>query len=306
MLVGAVVAGLLVMVLMMVFRPRPDTSSQAAAAPASTTALVDRSMAMAPAGVSTQVATTSQAGDARLQIESAPPAAPLPRSDLAGAAQPVAHSAVAVTPRQATPAAQAGTTVIDRAPAAASPAQPAPGPAVAANTSAPDPGAVTAAPVASLPSSPLAAAPQLALARPVPAVVAPPAMSASTLAAAGPSSDIAAAARRRRDEQVDAAEAAMRRGDHAGAIELLTPLANAGLTRAQALLGRTYEERGGRTPNNFEAYIWYSVAARGGESGASTLKDRVAGRLQPAEIRQAEQIIERWKPRISPGSAIAQ
>jgi hypothetical protein len=113
------------------------------------------------------------------------------------------------------------------------------------------------------------------------------------------------AARRRRDEQLDSAEAAMRRGDHRAAADLLAPWAAAGAARAQLLLGRVHEERGGRLTNHFEAYIWYAIAARAGEPGAAALKERAAARLQPAEIRQAEQVIERWKPRPAATSTTA-
>jgi len=104
-------------------------------------------------------------------------------------------------------------------------------------------------------------------------------------------------ARSVRDEQLAAAEDAWRRGDQAAAAELLAPLATAGVPRAQAMLGRVHEARAGQQPNYFEAYVWFSIAARGGEPGAASLKDKVASKLQPAEIRQAEQIVERWKPR---------
>jgi TPR repeat protein len=98
-----------------------------------------------------------------------------------------------------------------------------------------------------------------------------------------------------RDEQLAAAEAALRRGDQAVAAELLAPLAAAGVSRAQAMLGRMHEARAGR-PNYFEAYVWYGMATRAGEPGASAQKDRVARELQPAEIEQAERVIKRWKP----------
>jgi hypothetical protein len=42
------------------------------------------------------------------------------------------------------------------------------------------------------------------------------------------------------------------------------------------------------------------MAARGGEPGAQAMKERVAARLQPAEIRQAEKLVEHWKPRPEP------
>ncbi|MEO8524626.1 MAG: protein kinase [Caldimonas sp.] len=103
---------------------------------------------------------------------------------------------------------------------------------------------------------------------------------------------------RRRDEQLDAADAALRRGDSGAAAQILAPLAAAGVTRAQAMLGRTQEARTGSQRSDFEAYVWYGVAARGGEPGAQSMKDKVAARLQPAEIRQAEKIVEHWKPRV--------
>ena len=109
-------------------------------------------------------------------------------------------------------------------------------------------------------------------------------------------------ARAARDEQIDAAEAALRRGDHAVAAQLLAPWAAAGVPRAQALLGRVKEGRPGKERSDFEAYVWYSIAARGGDSAAAALRDAVAARLQTAEIRQAEQAIERWRPRPEPAA----
>jgi hypothetical protein len=116
---------------------------------------------------------------------------------------------------------------------------------------------------------------------------------ATTLAATAP---LLTSASRRRDDQLDAGDAALRRGDASGAAEIAAPWAAAGVARAQTLLGRAQEARS-REHTDFEAYVWYSIAARGGEPGAQALKDNVAGRLQPAEIRQANQIVERWKPR---------
>jgi len=108
-------------------------------------------------------------------------------------------------------------------------------------------------------------------------------------------------ARSARDEQIDAGEAALRRGDSANAAQLLAPWAAAGVPRAQALLGRAQEARSGGQ-QNFEAYVWYGIAARGGLSEAQVLRDKVGARLQPAEIRQAEQIIDHFKPRAEPTS----
>ncbi|MGZ5217483.1 MAG: hypothetical protein ACXWKD_15405, partial [Caldimonas sp.] len=96
--------------------------------------------------------------------------------------------------------------------------------------------------------------------------------------------------------------AALRRGEPAAAAKILAPLAAAGVAKAQTLLGRSQEARAGGQRNDFEAYVWYGIAARSGEPGAQGLKDKVAAKLQPAEIRQADRIVEGWKPRVEAAS----
>jgi hypothetical protein len=109
-----------------------------------------------------------------------------------------------------------------------------------------------------------------------------------------------AAPRSNREEQIDSAEAALRRGDHAAAAQILAPWAAAGSTRAQLLMGRIQEGRPGRQQSDFEAYVWYGVAARNGDAAAAALRDKVAQRLQPAEVQQAARIVDRWRPRAEP------
>ena len=154
---------------------------------------------------------------------------------------------------------------------------------------------------------------------PVPAIVRPTTSGADAPApapvatTAPPSTSVAApipqpaprettAARSPRDEAIDAAEATLRRGDPATAAQMLAPLAAAGASRAQALLGRAQEARPSGQQNDFEAYVWYGIAARNGQADAQSQRERVGAKLQPAEIRQADQIIERWKPRVEPAS----
>lgn len=107
-----------------------------------------------------------------------------------------------------------------------------------------------------------------------------------------------------RDDQLEAADLALRRGDTTAATELLAPWAAAGVPRAQVMLGRAHEGRGGRQQSDFEAYVWYSMAARSGEPGAQALREKVAVKLQPAEIRQADHLIESWKPRAEPTASV--
>jgi hypothetical protein len=100
--------------------------------------------------------------------------------------------------------------------------------------------------------------------------------------------------------QIEAAELALRRGDAAAAVQIATPWAWAGVPRAQAVLGQARALRTGQQQSPFEAYVWLRLAERGGEPDAHALSDKVAVRLQPADIRQAEAIVQSWKPRPAP------
>jgi TPR repeat protein len=52
----------------------------------------------------------------------------------------------------------------------------------------------------------------------------------------------------------------------------------------------------GVTKNYNQAYIWYSLAVRGGSTTAPANRDRAARELQPAEIQQANSLIQNWRP----------
>ena len=137
-----------------------------------------------------------------------------------------------------------------------------------------------------------------------PALPVAPLATSTTLAVAAPAPlPTPSPAARRRDEQLDAAEAALRTGDAARAAQLAEPWADAGVARAQTLFGRVQEARAKEQRNDFQAYLWYSMAARRGEPTAQALKDKVAGRMQPAEIRQAEKLIDVWKPQPEPATS---
>jgi len=62
---------------------------------------------------------------------------------------------------------------------------------------------------------------------------------------------------------------------------------------AQYQQGENYETGRGVAQNYFQAYYWYSAAARGGNAAARAKKDQMAARLQPAEIQQADKLVER-------------
>ena len=98
-------------------------------------------------------------------------------------------------------------------------------------------------------------------------------------------------------EQLAKGEGALARGDYAGALEILRPLAQDGNTRAQIRLAEMYASGVGVNRNFNQAYVWYSLAARGGNIAASADRDRMAARLQPAEIKQADKVVESMRAR---------
>jgi TPR repeat protein len=98
-------------------------------------------------------------------------------------------------------------------------------------------------------------------------------------------------------EQIAKGESALARGDYAGALDIFRPLAQDGNTRAQLRLAEMYASGQGVSRNYNQAYIWYSLAARGGSTAASADRDRMAARLQPAEIKQADKVVESMRAR---------
>ena len=87
-------------------------------------------------------------------------------------------------------------------------------------------------------------------------------------------------------------------------VELIVPFAPGGgadtYARAQELLGRLAEEGRGTTTNAIQAYIWYKLAAQNGLASAQPAMERVARRLQPAEIVQADHSVRGWAPESAP------
>ena len=98
-------------------------------------------------------------------------------------------------------------------------------------------------------------------------------------------------------EQLAQGEAALGRGDYAGALENFRPLAARGNTRAQIRLAEMYASGQGVKRNPNQAYIWYSLAARGGSARAAADRAKLAAQLQPAEIKQADRVVESLRAR---------
>jgi len=92
------------------------------------------------------------------------------------------------------------------------------------------------------------------------------------------------------------AEEASKRGNDAESAALYRKAANEGIVEAQYRLGEIYAAGRGVNQSNFQAYVWFSLAAGAGHGGAKTRRDQVVTSLQPAEIQQADRVIrERLK-----------
>jgi serine/threonine protein kinase/TPR repeat protein len=61
---------------------------------------------------------------------------------------------------------------------------------------------------------------------------------------------------------------------------------------AQMKLGDMYANGRGVPQDSFQAYVWYGLAARSGSASARDPQARIASTLQPAEIEQADKLID--------------
>jgi serine/threonine protein kinase len=87
------------------------------------------------------------------------------------------------------------------------------------------------------------------------------------------------------------AEQAAKRGNDTESLSLYRQSANLGNAEAQYRLGEIFATGKGAPQSNFQAYIWFSVAADAGYAAAKSRRDQVITTLQPAEIQQADRVV---------------
>jgi hypothetical protein len=87
------------------------------------------------------------------------------------------------------------------------------------------------------------------------------------------------------------AEQARARGNEAEALALTRKAADQGNAKAQLALGEMYAAGRGVPQNNFQAYVWFSRAARAGNVEARARVEKVKAALQPAEVQQADRLL---------------
>lgn len=87
------------------------------------------------------------------------------------------------------------------------------------------------------------------------------------------------------------AEQARARGNEAEALVLYRKAADQGNANAQFALGEIFATGRGVPQNNFQAYIWFSLASLAGHAPAGPRRDQAAATLQPAEVQQADAVV---------------
>ena len=98
--------------------------------------------------------------------------------------------------------------------------------------------------------------------------------------------------------------AAYKRGDYATALRLWRPLADQGDADAQANLGSMYDNGEGVPRDYMSAHKCFNLAAAHfpaseteGREKAVINRDRVAGKMNAAQVVEAQRLAREWKPK---------
>ena len=85
--------------------------------------------------------------------------------------------------------------------------------------------------------------------------------------------------------------------DYQEAVRLYRLAAEQGHTKAQFNLGVMYAGGRGVPHNDVLADMWMNLAAAQGNEPARTLRDKLAKRMTPAQIAEAQRLAREWKPK---------
>jgi TPR repeat protein len=84
---------------------------------------------------------------------------------------------------------------------------------------------------------------------------------------------------------------AYNRGDYVPAVKLFRPLAQAGNAKAQNVMGVMYRKGEGVARSSAKAFMWFSLAAKRGDTRAKAHLEQVSKEMSSAEIAQAKEIM---------------
>src|SRR6185369_3595823 len=77
---------------------------------------------------------------------------------------------------------------------------------------------------------------------------------------------------------------AYNRGDYVPAMKLFRPMAQAGNAKAQNLMGVMYHKGEGVARSSAKAFMWFSLAAKKGDTQAKANLQEMAKEMTPAEM----------------------
>ena len=85
--------------------------------------------------------------------------------------------------------------------------------------------------------------------------------------------------------------------DYAAAANWFQQAAERGLTDSQFNLAMLHAHGRGVAKDLAEAYKWFALAARGGDSGAARKLEEIKAQLDPSEREAGEQKLAAWRPK---------
>lgn len=85
--------------------------------------------------------------------------------------------------------------------------------------------------------------------------------------------------------------------DYQQALRWFRLAADQGEALAQTKIAIMYDEGQGVPKNIVQAYKWHSLAATNGDKPAPQLRDLLANQMTPAQIAEAQQLAQEWKPK---------
>ena len=84
---------------------------------------------------------------------------------------------------------------------------------------------------------------------------------------------------------------AYNRGDYVPAVKLIRPLAQTGNAKAQNVMGVMYRKGEGVARNSAKAFMWFSLAAKKGDTQAKVSVQEMSKEMTPAELTQAKEMM---------------
>ncbi len=83
--------------------------------------------------------------------------------------------------------------------------------------------------------------------------------------------------------------------DYQEAVRLYRLAAEQGHAKAQFNLGRMYAKGRGVPKDHVQAHMWLSLAAAQGDKRAPKHRDRLAKKMTPAQVAEAQRLAREWK-----------